>query len=263
MVVRASNSRDHRSAWSSAPIIKELRPGGPAWCSGRVQQGDMLVSVDGCSVAGRDAREISAMILGPAGSSVNLVVRSVSSGGTVSVDLVRRNASRASITETGDSAEWSDEVKDAIEAATAMHAHGKEVGQVVRALLAEVQGRDDDVMRVLASAEDAFSEAQLSVQAAARRSDSSGGDGEGANPPKSEGSGRAKSDVSLVEAAAAERKRSAAALERLCSLVREALRQVAAAKSMSKDMENQLAAAESASHEQQVGTEGRPLGRGC
>lgn len=74
MVVRCGNRASHTLS-ATPTTIKDVRPGGPAWTSGVLHAGDVLVSVDGKAVSGLDIREIQALILGPVGTTVTIVAR--------------------------------------------------------------------------------------------------------------------------------------------------------------------------------------------
>jgi len=71
--------------------IKDLVPGLGASRSGQLQAGDVLVSVDGRSVAGYDLDSIKTLTIGNEGSSCNLTVNR--GGNEVSVLLTRTAAS--------------------------------------------------------------------------------------------------------------------------------------------------------------------------
>lgn len=121
-----------RSGGKATPTtIKDLRPGGSAWRSGVLNNGDVLVAVDGQNVSGLEVREIQALILGPQGTTVNVVARSSRGGRNFSVDLVRGDTANAEQS-------WDDEMKDSIEAATVMHSEGAAFRQVIRGLVQEV-----------------------------------------------------------------------------------------------------------------------------
>jgi hypothetical protein len=53
-------------------FVAQTAPGGPADRTGRVRQGDLLVSIDGMDVHGQDLEYVSKYILGPEGSLVRL-----------------------------------------------------------------------------------------------------------------------------------------------------------------------------------------------
>jgi C-terminal processing protease CtpA/Prc len=156
MVVRCGNKASHTMS-ATPTTIKTLRPGGPAWTSGVLHDGDVLVSVDGKSVSGLDVREIQALILGPVGTTVNIVARPARGGRNVSVDLVRGDAVT---TEQS----WDEEVSQAVNAATAMHAHGATSRKVVQGLVHEAQRKDADVEMALVTVENSYNDARLSWQ---------------------------------------------------------------------------------------------------
>eukprot|EP00802_Teleaulax_amphioxeia_P010095 Tamp_10120.p4 GENE.Tamp_10120~~Tamp_10120.p4 ORF type:complete len:143 (+),score=27.44 Tamp_10120:717-1145(+) len=54
-------------------VVDSLAPGGPAECSKMVEPGDRLITINGKSIRGLDARSIARLILGPMDSSVELV----------------------------------------------------------------------------------------------------------------------------------------------------------------------------------------------
>jgi len=70
--------------------IKDLVPGLGAYRSGQLQQGDVLLSVDGRSVAGYDLDSIKTLTIGNEGSSCNLTVKR--GGDEISVLLTRTTA---------------------------------------------------------------------------------------------------------------------------------------------------------------------------
>jgi C-terminal processing protease CtpA/Prc len=71
-------------------LIASMHPGGPAEVSGRVFEGDELLSIDGVLVQGKTYEELADLMLGSIGTSVSLGLER--SGRPVEVNLMRGRA---------------------------------------------------------------------------------------------------------------------------------------------------------------------------
>ena len=72
----------------SAVRVKRIKDGGAAKASGQIAPGDMLMSIDGASVAGLSNRELAELVMGPEGS-ISVVELQARGGGLRSVMLTR------------------------------------------------------------------------------------------------------------------------------------------------------------------------------
>ncbi len=69
--------------------VKRLLDGGAAKRSGEVEVGDMLLDVGGVSVFERSVEQLSALVLGPRGSTAEVGLMRRRNGATVRVKIVR------------------------------------------------------------------------------------------------------------------------------------------------------------------------------
>jgi hypothetical protein len=69
-------------------IVEKIFAGGPAHLSGKLQEGDEIVSVNGSPINGRTPSELKTHVVGPSGTSVSLGVRN-SSGQVYEIQLMR------------------------------------------------------------------------------------------------------------------------------------------------------------------------------
>ena len=261
---------------SSAPTIKELRVGGAAWRSGLLNEGDLLISIDGTKVVhvffrhvcihlhgmparttsafsrnhltaqilGMDARQIQTLILGPEGTTVNIEARSARGGRNFSVDLVRGHLGGE---KEGGEESWDSQVKEAIEVAAAMHAHGTAVRDVVHALLQEMHRRDQDLDATLHSVETQYHDARLSWQDVSSSlvaftsqitSYKTAGMGFTEVPALED----LKCDAALVARVQSSSNNAKASLARVADLALEALRQIGEGVRVQEDLQRQLTA---------------------
>jgi C-terminal processing protease CtpA/Prc len=242
-----------RSGGPGKPItIKDLRPGGSAWRSGVLNDGDFLVAVDGKNVSGMEVREIQALILGPEGTTVNVVARSSRGGRNFSVDLVRGDGAKAEQS-------WDDEVKDAIDAATAMHAEGQSIREVVRGLVQETKRRDADVEMTLRTVENSFEDARLSWQDVsssllsftARQTPRKTSDAVEADSLARD-VGEIQFNSNVVVAVQTNTIKSKASLARISELALESLRQISDGVKIRQDLQRQLASLDKTRGDQQL-----------
>jgi len=70
-------------------IVEKVFAGGPAHLSGKLQEGDEIVSVNGCPINGRTPSDLKVHVVGPSGTSVSLGVRKKSTGLLSEVLLTR------------------------------------------------------------------------------------------------------------------------------------------------------------------------------
>lgn len=240
-----------RSVSGRATTIKDLRPGGSAWRSGVLNDGDFLVAVDGQNVSGMEVRDIQALILGPEGTTVNIVARSSRGGGNFSVDLIRGDA--ASAEQSGH-----DEVQDAIAAANAMYSEGQSIREVVRGLVQETKRRDADLEMTLQTVQNSFEDARLSWQDVsssllsftARQTPHKLVDAVDADS-MSENVGEIRCNPALVSAVQTNTIKSKASLARISEIALESLRQISDSVKIRQDLQRQLLSLDKYRYDQQ------------
>mmetsp|Transcript_1904 Transcript_1904/g.3897 ORF Transcript_1904/g.3897 Transcript_1904/m.3897 type:complete len:134 (+) Transcript_1904:55-456(+) len=74
---------------SKALRVKSLTKDGPADLTGKVEEGDILASVDGSNVYCANPQEVGALLLGSAGSKVQVSFKKVDTGEELHVIMVR------------------------------------------------------------------------------------------------------------------------------------------------------------------------------
>lgn len=70
-------------------IVQEVVTGGPAHACGVIDVGDQLLSIDGLDVSGKKPAEISHLIVGPQGSTIDICIKKKVGGAKVPIKLHR------------------------------------------------------------------------------------------------------------------------------------------------------------------------------
>ena len=227
----------HRQEWQGVGMtvrvaktvtIKEISSDGAAAHSGLLHQGDTLLECEGRSLAGLSSEQVQNLILGRAGSQVHFKVRT-SRGKVLTVALVRGDQGTKS---------FSDELRQAVDCAEAMHVETAKLRDLLQAVLAQVHVRENDVERTLSTVERGFADARVSwldVSSSVHafsvpnpgKPTSPPGDQSGLSNGCAEGNFASKSpDAETASTVETGTQQSRIALARMADLTLEALRQI-------------------------------------